>query len=795
MANSDIVYDTYQVAIGIDSDTFPSLLPETFDSIAVNRSYRGGIRKTRPGFREITIRVKDGQDEGILEEFAKGNFQGAKAYRAIRYGSMDGIVCSVAGNIYFLGLVNNNAFLTKLATGNDAALMHTWFCQAEEFMYIQNGRQNAIAWNGDSSRKPTNLQAIGLNSPSTDGTQITTATRARTSNVATITLASDHSYQSGDFVQISNVSGTGYNGVYRISSTPTATSFTYANNGSDESSTADTGGSVKKYLGEIKLTWTDNANTETGYEIQSRVNGGEWGEIATTGPNVTEYIFVGANTETSYEFRVRVIFGPDLASPFSNIVAGAPNNTTITPEEPDTIYRLNPLEKKMPIGTIMEYAYGRVWVSDKDNNIYASDIMFGDGFTNTANVQNFTETIYWNEGGSFTPPSNLGEITGMKVMPSININERGQGELVVLCSNGAFTINGSIDRTQWLNNNIQKVALTGRGCISPWSVSGINNEIFFRSDDGWSLFSNSQLDFQQRLSFRKLSREVSRWVDQDTSWMRQFASAMFFDNRIIATVSPYTVRAENETHGLHRPHRALVVLDLDQASATSPDAAINFRWNGLWTGPRPTQVLTANIAGQERGFVFSFGQDGRNRLFEITKDDADDFVDNTPRKIKSYFTTKRTGFDGKLTSSFLSKSLIGADIWVTNVVGETDTNVYYRPDGYVPWIRIADQSVVGVDLCQSNDCQFPYSLPHYKRVRTATPEDLECDGDRGGNLNSAFEFQLLVENEGCASVEKIRMQAKTKGNFQDPAVQCETDPADVQPITGCPFPELEYDQY
>ena len=57
---------------------------------------------------------------------------------------------------------------------------------------------------------------------------------------------------------------------------------------------------------QISLTWTDNSENETGYEIeQSPVDNLHYSEIATVGPNVTVYTDSGLNEGTKYYYRVR----------------------------------------------------------------------------------------------------------------------------------------------------------------------------------------------------------------------------------------------------------------------------------------------------------------------------------------------------------------------------------------------------------------------------------------------------------------------------------------------------------
>jgi|GEM_PF-5712825 len=69
-----------------------------------------------------------------------------------------------------------------------------------------------------------------------------TATRARASNVATITTASPHGLVTGDLVTVSKVGAIAYNAEDLSVTVTGLTTFTYANTGTDEGSTADTAG-------------------------------------------------------------------------------------------------------------------------------------------------------------------------------------------------------------------------------------------------------------------------------------------------------------------------------------------------------------------------------------------------------------------------------------------------------------------------------------------------------------------------------------------------------------------------
>jgi hypothetical protein len=609
MPSEGSVFDGFTSIIAQDADTHPSYLPESIVSESVNRTFRGGVNRSRPSIRNIKIFAGENQSENIVNDIESGNFQGAYPYRATKYNSADGILISVSGVIYFLKVVNNIAYAYKIIDGNDPAMMHTWFVQAEDRVYIQNGYQNAIAWDGD------------LNVPA---------------------------------------------------------------------------------------------------------------------------------------------------------------------------YRLNPYNQKMPIGTIMEYAFGRVFVSDKFNQIYASDIIYGNGFTDTTNTENFTEIGYWAEGGAFSTPAMMGNITGMKVMPQIGSNLRGQGELVVLTGSGAFSMDVSIPRALWNTSQMQRISLLGRGCVSPY-VSLANSELWFRSHDGWSFYSNSQSEFARYFSLRKLSREVNKWVQNDTPWLKQFASTMFFNNYLINTVAPETKRTDDV--GLHRYHRGMVVLDLDQSSSPSPDAQLSFRWNGIWTGFRPTQLLTALIRGEKRGFGFSFDKDNRNRLYEITITQGDDFGPNGTRKIESFFTTGRYDFSRtEQTNKFLRKKITGGEMWMSEIKGEVESSVEYRSDSNPCWSELKVPTTYGCDSCSPvvADCVPQRGGNRYKRYKFNTPDPSECNDLAGIPAVEGSEFQIKVNLVGSTTVDRVRIMANIKNNEDSPVGDCPEENQECEPFLCCQEKYWEY---
>ena len=62
-------------------------------------------------------------------------------------------------------------------------------------------------------------------------------------------------------------------------------------------------------IGQINLSWTDNASNETGFRIERSSDGTSFTEISTVGTNVTSYADTGLSAATQYWYRVRAYNG------------------------------------------------------------------------------------------------------------------------------------------------------------------------------------------------------------------------------------------------------------------------------------------------------------------------------------------------------------------------------------------------------------------------------------------------------------------------------------------------------
>jgi hypothetical protein len=271
---------------------------------------------------------------------------------------------------------------------------------------------------------------------------------------------------------------------------------------------------------------------------------------------------------------------------------------------------------------------------------------------------------------------------------------------------------------------------------------------------------------------------------------------MFFDNRIIATVSPFTVSTGSpSTVGLHRPHRAMIVLDVDRVAQDAPNAGLPFRWDGLWEGPQPTQLLTAQINSVQRAFAFSFDQDNVNRIYELKQGGRDDYsISLGDVKIKSFFTTKRHTWSEK-SSPFIRKQIIGGDIWLSNFAEKITLSAQFKPDNYPCYFPLLEKINQGFDYCTplAPDCQPIVNLPSYNQIKFTSPDEVPCEAEVGIPVTEAAEFQLKVQLEGTATIDRYRLAANLNNNLDLPQGTCPIDQIEgPNPVDCCPLNDLNY---
>ena len=76
---------------------------------------------------------------------------------------------------------------------------------------------------------------------------------------------------------------------------------------------------------QINLTWMDGSNNETGFSIEVSLDGVNFTQLATVGPNAKSYSATALQPATNYYFRVRA-FSAAGDSAYSNTASARTKN-------------------------------------------------------------------------------------------------------------------------------------------------------------------------------------------------------------------------------------------------------------------------------------------------------------------------------------------------------------------------------------------------------------------------------------------------------------------------------------
>lgn len=128
---------------GVNSGDAPSILPRGQLAWAINCTTRGGFPKQRPGWTKQLL---------TGDTITPGLFQGSSLFT--RWNKA---VLSVSGDIYSIDL--SSMVVSKLTGGtgqptrNPNYHRRVWFCEAEDFLIIQDGQSAAFIYDGTTLRR------------------------------------------------------------------------------------------------------------------------------------------------------------------------------------------------------------------------------------------------------------------------------------------------------------------------------------------------------------------------------------------------------------------------------------------------------------------------------------------------------------------------------------------------------------------------------------------------------------------------------------------------------------------
>jgi hypothetical protein len=389
---------------------------------------------------------------------------------------------------------------------------------------------------------------------------------------------------------------------------------------------------------------------------------------------------------------------------------------------------------EMPVGTVMEYAFGRMFLANGREWV-AGDIVNGG-----TEIYQFTENAVVNEGGAYTVPL-PGNITAIRAIASLD-NGVGQGPLTIHTSRGIVTARVDEPRTTWKDIKFQQIALLEHGSMSQGSASLVNSDVWFRAVDGQRSLVLARRDFGTWGNTPNSTELRDVFKFDDTSLL-QYGSSILFDNRLITTVSP--CRAGNGFF-----HRGMAVMDFDPLS--SLQGKLPPVWEGVWTGFNPVHLFSGDFGLTERAFAVARNDDGGIELWEITK--GDDF-DNEDQPIEWTPTYRSFSFQ---TPRQL-KRLEAAELFVDHVRGNVSMEMQFRPDQYPCWTSWHDWEFCEKYRNCAAGCEPDSYRPGYRpRMMIGQPPD-SCDAGGTKSLRAGYEFQPRLAITGKCALRGLILHA------------------------------------
>lgn len=376
------------------------------------------------------------------------------------------------------------------------------------------------------------------------------------------------------------------------------------------------------------------------------------------------------------------------------------------------------------------------------------------------------ETTYLAEGGSFSLPGEMGRVKTLQFIP-VQDDTTGQGDLIAFCERGAASYQVSLSRLDWKNTRgFQRVMFLDIGSVAESAVA-INGDLFFRSLEGNGIrtYRSARAEFDS-YGQTPLSAEIDPILNQDTEWMLQDVTFLYFDDRLLMTCHPKGVvvaqgNATLEEEEARKPipvvFSGIAALDFRSVSANSGKSAAAY--DGVWEGLNVLSLVGGKIDGTHRAFAFCLNN-GFHEFWEISANDEFDSYDSGAaaglRPIVASITTKQFNFD----SQWSLKKLIRGDVWFDDLGGgpsqEFYAKVWYRPDNYPSWVNWDDFSkcFVTEQAIAAGGSLQTLSRGYSPQIKLPTPE-FQKNPATDLPLYLGYEFGVKIEWRGRARLNKF----------------------------------------
>ena len=400
--------------------------------------------------------------------------------------------------------------------------------------------------------------------------------------------------------------------------------------------------------------------------------------------------------------------------------------------------------------TVGAYIHGRIVQVVDSRQVIIGDIIHKISLTGPSNILKTTEQLYWATGSSFNPPSAMGNVIAVGILP-LRDTQHGHGDLMLHCEDGIFSLNLNIfPRTSWENTPMVKHVLLETGARGPYALALYDGDQFFRSRHGLQSLRSARGESQLLGNpLNPISEEVDIWLETDYEAYVRFTSVSKWavTRRLFVTVDPWV-------EGRFRGSRGIVSLNFAPVSSAEIDKA----WEGLFTFPpeieSPIQMINGVFNGRDRMYMFCRGADDLNRVVEFSQDLRHDILeDGTERRISCQIITRAIVGEGLFSKHEFTTGVL----YLINVLGILNWGVWVRNnecDNWTFW-RSGRLCVKEDDCCPGDqredidDCNF----------NDFCPQEFELNlGEMPNDVKNSRKVQFLIRWRGSAAIEGIKVR-------------------------------------
>lgn len=391
--------------------------------------------------------------------------------------------------------------------------------------------------------------------------------------------------------------------------------------------------------------------------------------------------------------------------------------------------------------TVLLYVHYRIAAVTDARRIYVGDGLHKSNLSSSSNLLQATETVYWNTGQWFSPPSGMGNIIAAGVLPLRN-TQHGHSEAVFHCEDGVFSVQTNIPRDQWSTSAITRHMLLKTGAVGPYALDLMDGDQVFRSRHGIQTLRSAAAETNNVLNpLAPISGPVEDMFAGDAPQYLRFTSLVNVPTfrRLFCTVYPMVALR-------NRWSRGFISLNSNPTDVIPTDGMRS--WEGIWTLPPAwggiVQFIAGIFAGEERVFALCWNQEtGTKTLIEVTQMEGDDeLADGTRSRISCQLWSRAINSGDIFKESEFTEGVL----FLKDVKGTLDFGVWYRANGEGNWKYWTKGQVTVDDVA----------------------EPLEGKGGRdfrvpiGGvpqQVSESRHFQVMIRWRGIASVETFEIQA------------------------------------